>query len=249
MLYIFAPFRADYDGELPFGSLWGKWLHDLTTVAQSLTVESRSAFVSDVDSEAHREGTSSLARARQTLCRFAFRIEKTSTQIARWTAPVGGRISKDLHSGPKGVSWDDEKVSAEDVRVIYDCFRNQLAASDMARACDAYALERAAKALALAWKADRYLARQGEIVTVPILAGVCTDLQVTTHARYADTLPVSGWGTCVPRAQTIPDEVDARIGLACRWITRGSMVSRQKKWEEGPSLAGAPSSPQPAADS
>jgi hypothetical protein len=58
-----------------------------------------------------------------------------------------------------------------DARLIYDYFRDQLAATDMDRACDCYALERAANALSLAWKADRYLARQGEVITVPILAG------------------------------------------------------------------------------
>jgi hypothetical protein len=39
LLDIFAPFWAEYERELPFGSLWNKWVHDLVSAANGLKKE------------------------------------------------------------------------------------------------------------------------------------------------------------------------------------------------------------------
>ncbi len=39
LLDIFAPFRAEWDADLEFGSLWGEWLADVITAAKVLKAE------------------------------------------------------------------------------------------------------------------------------------------------------------------------------------------------------------------
>jgi len=56
-------------------------------------------------------------------------------------------------------------------RDAYEFYREELNKADLAKRPDAYALERAAQNPALIWKADEKLAREGEVVKSPILAG------------------------------------------------------------------------------
>ena len=142
-----------------------------------------------------------------------------------------------------------------DARVIYDYFRDQLAATDLARACDSLALERAAKALALAWKADRYLARQGEIVTVPILAGrdrkVIGRRQVKNKwlgvKQEADRVFKSfacEFGLVGPssRAHLATMESDAKRAGEELW----ALISTPRRKEDAPEISDAPPEAKPS---
>lgn len=58
-----------------------------------------------------------------------------------------------------------------DAQAAYEFYRQQLILSDLAAQPDVYALERACQNLALMWRADRALQREGPIRRVAIMSG------------------------------------------------------------------------------
>lgn len=70
-----------------------------------------------------------------------------------------------------------------DARDLFQFFREQLSIADVDSKVDSPSLATACTALATSWKADRHLAREGEVRKLPVLAGVGGARRIVGHRQ------------------------------------------------------------------
>jgi len=110
-------------------------------------------------------------------------LKKTAAMKAAEGRVSGRKLDETLRSEPKVESGIGECPSrlTGDARALFNFYREQLTVSGLDAKMDGPSLALACSALALVWKCDRKIAREGEVRRVPICAGIGNRRKIVGH--------------------------------------------------------------------
>jgi phage terminase small subunit len=143
---------------------------------------------------------------------FSMSRKKTDQQRARDgdTRKIGRKkLAASLAKAPKvqaGLECPGHLQG--DAADLFQFFAEQLELSGLDARPDSQALAIASEALATAWKAARQLKRQGEVRSVPVLAGVGRNRRVVGSKQYRNR-----WFSVKIESQKLFDRIAGKFGL------------------------------------